>query len=51
MGESGEPNGRLQGGAAVRLVSSHVPAWDIEPIEITKKAINQWIKWGITCGH
>lgn len=51
MGESEEPNGRLQGGAAVRLVSSHVPPWDIEPIEITKKALNQWIKWGITCGH
>jgi predicted amidohydrolase YtcJ len=51
MGENGEPNGRLQGGASVRLVSSHVPPWNIEHIEYSKKAINQWIKWGITCGH
>lgn len=49
--ETGEPNGRLQGGAAVRLVSNCVPPWDIKPIEITKKAIEQWIKWGVTCGH
>ena len=51
LDKSGEPNGRLQGGAAVRLVSSHVPPWDIETIDITKKAIDQWIKWGVTCGH
>jgi len=49
--ETGEPNGRLQGGAAVRLVSNCIPPWDIEPIEITKKALDQWIRWGVTCGH
>jgi len=49
--ETGEPNGRLQGGAAVRLVSDCIPPWDIKPIDITKKALDQWIKWGITCGH
>jgi predicted amidohydrolase YtcJ len=49
--KTGEPNGRLQGGAAVRLVSNCIPPWDIKPIDITKKALDQWIKWGITCGH
>ena len=49
--ETGEPNGRLQGGAAVRLVSNCIPPWDIKPIDIAKKALEQWIKWGITCGH
>jgi len=51
LDENGEPNGVLQGGAAVRLVSDHIPPWEIEPLEIAKKAIDQWIRWGITCGH
>jgi predicted amidohydrolase YtcJ len=51
LGEDGEPNGILQGGAAVRLVSDHIPPWETNPIELAQKAINQWIKWGITCGH
>ena len=51
LDEKGEPNGILQGGAAVRLVSDHIPPWEIEPLQIAKKAIDQWIRWGITCGH
>ena len=51
LGKNGEPNGILQGGAAVRLVSDHIPPWDIEPLEIARKAIDQWIRWGITCAH
>ncbi len=51
MGENGEPNGRLQGGASVRLVSKHVPPWDYAHIDYSKKAIDQWIEWGVTCGH
>jgi predicted amidohydrolase YtcJ len=51
LDENGEPNGVLQGGAAVRLVSDHIPPWEIKPLEIAKKAIAQWVRWGITCAH
>lgn len=51
LDSDGEPNGVLQGGAAVRLVSKHIPAWEIEPIEVAEKAITQWLEWGVTCAH
>jgi len=49
--ENGEPNGRLQGGAAVRLVSKHVPPLKVEPFEAAKLACSQWTRWGITTAH
>ncbi|MBD3205559.1 amidohydrolase family protein [Candidatus Bathyarchaeota archaeon] len=51
LGGDGKPNGRLQGGAAVRLVSRYISEYTDNPLEIAKKAINQWVKWGITCAH
>jgi predicted amidohydrolase YtcJ len=49
--ETGKPNGRLQGGAAVRLVSKHVPPLKVEPYEAGKLACDQWTRWGITTAH
>ena len=49
--DSGEPNGRLQGGAAVRLVSRHVPPLKAEPYEAASLACDQWTRWGITTAH
>ncbi len=51
LGEDGKPNGRLQGGAAVRLVSRHIPEYAEDSIELARKAIDQWLRWGITCAH
>ena len=49
--DTGDPNGRLQGGAAVRLVSKHVPPLKVDPYEAAKLACSQWTKWGITTAH
>lgn len=49
--DTGDPNGRLQGGAAVRLVSTHVPPLKVDPYEAAKLACSQWTKWGITTAH
>jgi len=51
LGKDGEPNGRLQGGAAVRLVSQHIPEYTDNVLELARKAIHQWQQWGITCAH
>ncbi len=49
--DTGDPNGRLQGGAAVRLVSTHVPPLKVDPYDAAKLACSQWTKWGITTAH
>ena len=51
LGKDGKPNGRLQGGAAVQLVSKHIPEYEDNALELAKMAIQQWLKWGITCAH
>jgi len=49
--DTGDPNGRLQGGAAVRLASKHVPPLKVDPYKAAKLACSQWTKWGITTAH
>jgi len=49
--ETGEPTGVLKGGAAVRLVSDHVPPWELSPVEAVERACKQWSEWGITTVH
>lgn len=49
--ETGEPTGVLKGGAAVRLVSNHVPPWDVTPYDAVHLACKQWSQWGITTIH
>ena len=49
--ESGEPTGVLRGGAAVRLVSNHVPPWGVTPYDAVHLACRQWSQWGITSIH
>lgn len=49
--KTGEPTGVLRGGAATRLVSSHVPPLELTPYEAVRLGCNRFSEWGITTIH
>ncbi|MBN1682320.1 amidohydrolase [Candidatus Bathyarchaeota archaeon] len=49
--QTNQPTGILKGGAAIRLVSKHIPQIEISSIDAIRNACIQWSKWGITTIH